>query len=862
MLSPTAEVLGPGARPAAASISSLAPRPLTSPRATGLLEGIFAEDFEGAFPGSAWQLYGNPTWGLVTNSAHGGTCSAWCAGSALSPSSGYVDNMAAWMIYGPFSLADAMSARVRFCYRNYSEPGADNFKWLASTTGIYYYGQAVSGDQNSWSTNSFDLSSVNVLGNLCGQSQVWIAFLFKSNGANSGPTYTGAFVDDIVLERTVLNPLPQIRIEPLTLTLSNAPPVARTNLQTSSLAVTSAVSTEPRLIRPEEILKPLQAGATRTKVIVNLRTSPGGFKPQDAKTPSARATLHRTVRQAQDAVLSVLAPGDFQVRHRFENQAGFSVEVSAAALATLALHPNVESIEPVLLLDAHLAQGLPLINGLAYRSAYNGAGVAIAICDTGIDYTHPRLGGGAFPNAKVLGGYDFGDNDADPMPQGQAHGTCCAGIAAGDLGTVGDYIGGVACGAKLYALKLTPQDTSTATTDAMVAAWDWCISHQNDHPEAPILVISTSFGGGRAFEFCDGMVPSMAQGASNAVTAGITVLASAGNDGFCDSLAWPACNSAVLAVGAVYDAAFGSYGFCLDAASCCASKIATTGCATGFYGVDSSAPDQVPSYSNFAPFLGLLAPANAVYTTDIVGAGGYDPGDYYAAFGGTSAASPYAAGAVACLQSAAKANLGRYLTAAEVKAALLSTGDAVFDPKAGLTKPRLNLGHALQSIQPGFTIYNDGGSNLLVTALVPDAAAPWLSWSPSTPFTLAPGTAQGISVRIDFGSAPTGPSTLHLGVYSNDPLENPYPGGINLLLENGESLQPRITGISLADGTNVVVNFSAPPNRVYMLEEKSDPAASAWSVVLTNLTSTNGITQAVYSRSPTAPRRFYRIGLR
>jgi subtilisin family serine protease len=78
------------------------------------------------------------------------------------------------------------------------------------------------------------------------------------------------------------------------------------------------------------------------------------------------------------------------------------------------------------------------------RPVYNGSGISIAIVDSGVDYNHPRLGGGGFPNSKVIGGYDTGDRDNDPAPSDEAHGTACAGIAAGGLGTFGDYIGGVA----------------------------------------------------------------------------------------------------------------------------------------------------------------------------------------------------------------------------------------------------------------------------------------------------------------------------------------------------------------------------------------------------------------------------------
>src|ERR1041384_3219305 len=39
----------------------------------------------------------------------------------------------------------------------------------------------------------------------------------------------------------------------------------------------------------------------------------------------------------------------------------------------------------------------------------------IAVLDTGIDYTQPFLGGGFGDGFKVAGGYDFVDNDPDPI---------------------------------------------------------------------------------------------------------------------------------------------------------------------------------------------------------------------------------------------------------------------------------------------------------------------------------------------------------------------------------------------------------------------------------------------------------------
>jgi subtilisin family serine protease/predicted pyridoxine 5'-phosphate oxidase superfamily flavin-nucleotide-binding protein len=453
-----------------------------------------------------------------------------------------------------------------------------------------------------------------------------------------------------------------------------------------------------KLIGSEDILPVLDRGEPLVKVIVNLAEPCEIRKTMDWHSRTSLDGLHAEVHSRQKAVLEALSANEFRLRRQFENQAGFSAEVTAEGLSRLSNNPMVESIEPVHEFKLHLAQGIPLINGMVYRSTYNGQGVAIAICDTGIDYNHSKLGGGGFPNSKVIGGYDFGNNDSNPIPDGDAHGTCCAGIAAGDLGSVGDYIGGVAYGAKLYALKV--EDSSGYIyDDYIISAWDWCVTHRNDDPSHPILVISNSFGGGRYFSAAgaESDQPSLVAAANNAVAAGITVLASAGNDGYCDSLAAPAAFSSVISVGAVYDAAFGALYPCVSSASC-ATKRSTTGCATGWYSIDATAPDKVTSYSNTASFLSILAPSNQAYTTDISGAGGYSSGDYYSSFGGTSAACPYTAGAVACLQSAAKATGGGYLSPSEVRTILTSTGNNITDGKVAVTIPRVNLGAAIDSL--------------------------------------------------------------------------------------------------------------------------------------------------------------------
>ena len=459
-------------------------------------------------------------------------------------------------------------------------------------------------------------------------------------------------------------------------------------------AATDSFLSEDKLINPAEIISSLESGEEKAKVIVNL-TEPMSVASTDFSSAQSLKPLQAQIQATQLSVISALNQNEFKLRRLFENQSGFSCEVTADVLQELINDPRVISIEPILIIEPHLKQGIALMKAQVERSAYNGQGMAIAICDTGIDYTHPMLGAGSFPNSKVIGGYDFGGDDSDPMPVGDAHGTSCGGIAAGDLGSTGDYIGGVAYNAKLYALKITADGSGSSTSDIIIAAWDWCITHKNDDPQNPIMVISTSFGGGRFLGSCDGDIPSLAAVVNNANAAGITLLVSSGNDGFCDSISMPACLLNVISVGAVYDASFGEVAFCIDANSC-AAKYPTGDCPTGYYAIDNTHADMVTSYSNSASFLTMLAPSNNAYTTDIVGTGGYASGNYTEDFGGTSAACPYAAGAVACLQQAAKQLLGSYLTPSEVGGLLSATGDIIIDGKNGIPTPRVNLAAAIE----------------------------------------------------------------------------------------------------------------------------------------------------------------------
>ena len=75
----------------------------------------------------------------------------------------------------------------------------DMFFWGASIDGNEFWGSYVTGDWSSWTMGErLDLSNVYHLGNLLGEDEVWIAFVFGSDSSN---TYEGSYVDNVVLRK-------------------------------------------------------------------------------------------------------------------------------------------------------------------------------------------------------------------------------------------------------------------------------------------------------------------------------------------------------------------------------------------------------------------------------------------------------------------------------------------------------------------------------------------------------------------------------------------------------------------------------------------------------------------------------------
>ena len=460
----------------------------------------------------------------------------------------------------------------------------------------------------------------------------------------------------------------------------------------SPVSPAQAPKADPRVLRA------LNAGADEVRVIVGVRDG----------TPSARALLAapdpaaepaRRVRRlaAQKRLADEVPDAEFHVRHFYESFSLVAGRATRAGIVRLANRPDVDWVT----IDGtrRRFQATPQAAASLMRSdqanslGFTGAGQAIAVLDTGVDYTSPQLGGGGFPNAKVIGGMDTADEDNDPMDC-DGHGTSVSGIIAGSTGVAPD--------AKIVAIKVfkSSDPTTNASCDDtafvsdMIQGINFAISHK---AEFHIGAINMSLGAEPDTDnqgYCDASEPAEAAAVDAAAAADVPVIVASGNGLHLHALAAPACISSAVSVGAVY--------------SLSSSRVNWSDCQDA-----PATPDLVACFSNSNTNLSLLAPG-AFWNT--VGKGGRTVPN----FGGTSASTPAAAGAFALLRQA-RPDLNGF----GILGLLRTTGDPVTDPRNNLTTPRINALAAVQLAANRFANYvgnavavPDGTGSTTVTAVV------------------------------------------------------------------------------------------------------------------------------------------------
>ncbi|KAI0106610.1 subtilisin-like protein [Hypoxylon sp. NC0597] len=192
-----------------------------------------------------------------------------------------------------------------------------------------------------------------------------------------------------------------------------------------------------------------------------------------------------------------------------------------------------------------------------HQAGIIGEGATIAVVDSGVQYTHPALGGGIGPNYTVIGGYDLvgdawpdapAEPDNDPMDR-YGHGTHVAGIIAGKS----DQFVGVAPGAKLLSFKVfgsSGYSNEETVIEGFLKAFD-----------SGADIISASLGENSGFTS-----NAWAVLASRMVDQGVVISIAAGNEG--DAGPFDASNGAsgkdVITVGAAEPGAFPAQAFSAD----------------------------------------------------------------------------------------------------------------------------------------------------------------------------------------------------------------------------------------------------------------------------------------------------------
>ncbi len=276
-------------------------------------------------------------------------------------------------------------------------------------------------------------------------------------------------------------------------------------------------------------------------------------------------TARAATSRAQARVIDALPDHGIAVRFQGEVVPVMTFDItSPAALDALAARPEVVRIDVDATGGGDLAQVVPLIGADASHAAGDtGAGVRVAILDTGIDTDHPDLSDDLVRQECFAGATHCPNGSGRQSGAGSAeddagHGTHVSGIVTG-AGTVAPV--GVAPDAEVAAFKVmwSCPDFPYAGcfdsfTENVVAPLDW-IAANND--SLGIDVINASLG--TTFTTagdCDGTTTWTMAGA-DAVWAlreiGVTVFASAGNLSL-NEMGAPACLSGVISVGALTDA--------------------------------------------------------------------------------------------------------------------------------------------------------------------------------------------------------------------------------------------------------------------------------------------------------------------
>ncbi|HJX51003.1 MAG TPA: S8 family serine peptidase, partial [Candidatus Nanoarchaeia archaeon] len=358
------------------------------------------------------------------------------------------------------------------------------------------------------------------------------------------------------------------------------------------------------------------------------------------------------------------------IRHEFNDKV--SAIVSEEELEELKNNSNIESIDIVGTREIVLQDSVGMISA---NETWNvqlnginltGIGQTICIIDTGVNYSHPSLGGCFGTGCKVIGGIDYcADNiwcnttDSDPM-DAHYHGTHVSGIAAAN-----GSIKGVAPGANLVVIKAS-NSTGTFWDDDIAEGIDWCVDNASVYN---ISVISMSLGdASENSDYCNS--DPLADEIDNAVSNGIAVVIASGNTPASTTyISAPACVESAIPIGSIQK------------------------------------DDSTFDYRRNS-LVQLIVPGVNINSTIPSG---------YGLLSGTSMATPHAAGAIALISQFRALEGSSEYTPSQMEDALNDSGFRIYDAGSGVTYSRIDIYTTLLEIDesaPEVTIISPSDNHL------------------------------------------------------------------------------------------------------------------------------------------------------
>ena len=353
---------------------------------------------------------------------------------------------------------------------------------------------------------------------------------------------------------------PEIRIVALVAIAAAAWLTVRSSNEPAPPATSAASASWLGLVTPN---RPHVALGDRYIVVLKTPSVSQRVAKLKLATEQAERRWTAEVFAAQQQVLTQLARHGLGVHPDYSYARvldGFSAVLDPRAVGLLEHNPEVAGVYPVRI--AYPATvGASAAGGTqpgATLPGLDGTGITIALLDTGVDLSHPYLGGRVERGIDVVGGTTSAVAQPNPQDRKQVerHGTELAGVLAGSGGP--DGLHGVAPGATVLPIRVagwqrtaSGQDAVYARSDQVIEGLDRAVDPNGDgdtHDAVRIALI------GVAEPFASFVDSPEAEAVAGALALDTLVVTPAGNDGKAGpvfgSIAGPGGSAAALVVGA------------------------------------------------------------------------------------------------------------------------------------------------------------------------------------------------------------------------------------------------------------------------------------------------------------------------